>query len=98
MGLPSLYEVIAKIIWRVVGRVCDERPNAVVDTWENVFRWKSTKWWQPTQASGTKEDPCNHMKWKHKWRWHNRGCVWDKTAADWAGMEGWMRERSIMRS
>ena len=63
MGVPSLYEVIAKIIWRAMGWVCDERPTAVIDTTKNVFRWESTKWWQPTQASGTKEDPCNHTKW-----------------------------------
>ena len=25
--------------------------------------------------------------------WHNRGCVWDKVATDWAGDEDWTRER-----
>ena len=23
------------------------------------------------------------------WRWHNRRCVWDKVAPDWAGEEEW---------
>ena len=28
-------------------------------------------------------------RWKHKWRWHNRGCVLDKIASDWARVEEW---------
>ena len=32
-------------------------------------------------------DPKNHTRWKHMWGWHNRGCVWDKVAAEWAGKE-----------
>ena len=30
------------------------------------------------------EDPENRTRWKHKWRWHNRGTVWDKMATRWA--------------
>ena len=26
----------------------------------------------------------NHARWKHLWRWHDRGCVWDKVATEWA--------------
>ena len=79
-----LYEVIAESMWRAMGWVCDDRLNAV------------TKWWQSTQASGMKEDPCNHTRWKHKWWWHNRGCVWNKRATDWVGEEDWMSKRKIL--
>ena len=54
---------------------------------------ESTLWWQSTQASGMKQDPCNHTRWKHKWVWHNRGCVWDKLATDDAGKEDWISKR-----
>ena len=40
-----------------------------------------------------KEDPSNHTRWKHQWRWHNRGCVWDKIASEWAGAEDWRDNR-----
>ena len=23
-------------------------------------------------------DPENHTRWKHKWRWHSGGNLWDK--------------------
>ena len=38
-------------------------------------------------------EPNSHSRWKHKWRWHNRGCVWDKIASDWAGHEEWSNNR-----
>ena len=60
MGVPSLYEVIAGSMWRAVGWVCDERPNAVINTLKRVCRWRSTRWWQSTQARTMKADPCNH--------------------------------------
>ena len=67
MSLPFLYEVIAESMWRAMVWVCDERSTAVIDTLKNVLRWRSTEWWQSTQAKGMKEDPCNHTRWKHKW-------------------------------
>ena len=27
--------------------------------------------------------PNNHTKWKHTWKLHNRGSVWDKIASEW---------------
>ena len=44
MGLPFLHEVIAGSMWRAMGWVCDERPNAVINTLRNVYRWRSTSW------------------------------------------------------
>ena len=38
LGLPLLYEVIAESMWRSMGWVCDDRPNAVVDTLKHVFK------------------------------------------------------------
>ena len=74
--------------------VCDERPNAVINTLRNVYRWRSTSWWQSLQAKMMKEDPRNHTRWKQKWRWYNRGHVWVKIAKDWAGKEDWMDPRT----
>ena len=31
-----------------------------------------------------------HTQWKRKWGWHNRGCVWDKVATEWAG-DAWKK-------
>ena len=45
-----------------------------------------------------KEDPENRKKWKRKWRWHNRGNVWDKMATFWAGKEDWMIARKKQNS
>ena len=28
-----------------------------------------------------------HTRWKHKWEWHNCGCVWDKLASEWTRVE-----------
>ena len=93
MRLPFLYEEIAESMWRAMGWECDERTNAVIDSFYSVFRRRSTRWWQSTQTKMMKDDPCNHTKRKHKWRWHNRGNVWDKIATDWAGKEDWMSPR-----
>ena len=57
----------------------------MINTLKQVFRWRSTKWWQSTQATGMKSDPYNHTRRKRKCGWHNRGCVWDKLATQWAG-------------
>ena len=94
MVLLILSEVIAESTWRAMGWVCDERPNAVINTLKHVFGWGSTDWWKSTQASEMKDDPYNHTRWKHKWRWHNRGCVWGKLATEWAGKDDWMNKRS----
>ena len=38
MGLPFLYEVFAESLWRAMGWVCDEGPNAVINTLKQVFQ------------------------------------------------------------
>ena len=40
-----------------------------------------------------KNDPYNHTRRKHKWSWHNCGCIWDKVAVEWAGDEDWTCRR-----
>ena len=37
--------------------------------------WRNTVWWRNTNALNMEMNAGNHTKWKHKWRWHNRGCV-----------------------
>ena len=45
------------------------------ETHQKVPKRRSTRWWHSLQAQMTKEDPDNHTRWKHGWRWHNRGNV-----------------------
>ena len=78
MGLPFLYETIAESMWRATGWVCDQRPETVTDSLKQAFRWRSSRWWYTTQTEGMRDDPMNHTNWKHKWKRHNRGNVWDK--------------------
>ena len=77
MGLSILHEIIAENLWRAMGWVCDQRPNAVVASLKQVFRWRSSQWWHATHTEGMRDDPMNHTRWKHNWKWHNRGNVWD---------------------
>ena len=90
MGLPSLYERITESMWRAMRYVCDQRPNAVIASLRQVFRWRNSQWWHTTHTEGMRDDPMNHPRWKNKWKWHNRGSVWDKIATDWAGKDDWM--------
>ena len=45
-----------------------------------------------------REDSENRTRWKHEWRWHNRGNVWDKMATCWAGKEEWLMARKEQTS
>ena len=78
MGLPFRFETIAESMWRAMGWVCDQRPNAVTDFLKQANNWRSSQWWHAIHAEGMEDDPMNHTRWKHKWRWQNRGNVWDK--------------------
>ena len=35
---PFLYEIIAGSMWPAMGWVCDQRPNAVIDSFKEVFQ------------------------------------------------------------
>ena len=85
MGLPFLHEQIAESTLRALELVCDEKTNAVIDSLNKVFEWSSTTWWQSLHTRMMKEDSENRIRWKHKWRWHNRGNVCNKMATCWAG-------------
>ena len=41
-------------------------------------------------------DTNKHTRWTHRWRWHNRGCVWAKLASEWAGDEDWAEMTSAV--
>ena len=63
------------------------RKNAVLMTLRHVFAWRSTVWWRNTTAMNMRVDPGNVTRWKPKWGWHNRGCVWGNMASEWSGEE-----------
>ena len=45
MGSHFLYEIIAECMWRAVGWVCDQRPNAVIDSLKVCHRyWGNERW------------------------------------------------------
>ena len=69
MDLPFLNAKIAEGMWRAMGGYAMKRR-----TWEEYEMVAI-----PTNKK-MKEDPENRIRWKRKWRWHNRGNVWDKIA------------------
>ena len=98
MALPFLYGMIAESMWRGVGWVCDQRPNAVIDSLKQVSRWRGSRWWHTIQTEGMRDDPQSRTRWRHKWKWHTRGHVWDKIATDWAGEDDWISKRKNKKS
>ena len=83
--------MIAKSMLRMLW-ACAEPTNAVWDTLQHIFSWRSPCLWRHVRAHML-ADPINHTRWKHKWRWHNRGCAWDKLASEWVAAEDWTEER-----
>ena len=53
----------------------------------------STVWRINTKVLTMMIDLNNHTIWQHRWRWHNRGCVWYKIASEWSGAVEWSEER-----
>ena len=45
-----LSEIVAESMW-IVGWMCDQRPNAVLDYFKHAFAWRSTVWWRRAKAS-----------------------------------------------
>ena len=56
---------------------------AVICSLRQVLRWRSTTWWNNTQAEGMKDDPWNHTLWNHTCGWHNWSGVWDMLVTEW---------------
>ena len=67
LGLPFLYKIIAESLRRAMGWVCDQKPNAMIDSLKQVFRWRSSRWWHAIHTEGVKDDPQNHTRTKHEW-------------------------------
>ena len=45
--LLCLHAIVAQTMWRAMGWVCGQRPNAVLETLRHVFlRWRGTCWWK----------------------------------------------------
>ena len=98
MKRPFLYEKNAEIMWRTMVWACNEKENAVIFFLKKMYKWRSTTWWQSLHKRMMKDDPENQTRWKHQWRWHNRGNVWDKMASCWAGKKDWMIARKKQNS
>ena len=64
-----------------------KRSDAVLETVQHTSAWRNTIWWTNMKALDMMVDQNDHTRWKHKWSWHNRGCVWDRFAPAWAGDE-----------
>ena len=66
----------------------DEKSNAVINSLKEslqVEKYEMAALFLRTRMM--ERDPGNHTRWKHKWRWHNRGNVWDQISTEWAGEE-----------
>ena len=75
--------------------ICDQLPNAVMQSLNHVFVWRSTVWWKNTKALNRMVDRDTHTRWKHKWSWHNRGCVWHKIANGRERKTGEIRDKGV---
>ena len=86
LGVPSLAELCAEKVWKMMAwAVCDgEVP--VLKALRFVTGWRKTAWGRNRSAWGMKWDPLNITCWKHKWGFHNRGVTWDTPMARWAGL------------
>ena len=75
-----------------MGCVCDGKINIVTNSLKQMYKWRSTTWWHSLQTRMMEEDPGYRTRWKHKWRWHNKGNEY-KIATRWATKENWMEAR-----
>ena len=71
--LRLLSEIIAESRWRTMGWVCDQSPNARLETLRHVFQMEKYVLVEtcesPPHVGGLKR-----TRWKLKWCWRNRGC------------------------
>ena len=55
-------------------------------------------WVKKMKARSMMVDKNKNTRWKPKWRWDNRGCVWEKLASEWAAADYWTETRRICTS
>ena len=67
LGLRFLFATIAESLRRAIGSVCDQKPNAVIDSLKQVFWWRNSRWWHAIHTEGVKDDPQDHTWTKHEW-------------------------------
>ena len=92
-GSTSTSPSSMKNLHKVYGEL-DEKSNAVINSLKEslqVEKYEMGALFLRTRMM--ERDPGNHTRWKHKWRWHNRGNVWDQISTEWAGEEDLMRAR-----
>ena len=70
---------------------CEQRPSA-------ESKWREVRIGGNVNALNILVGPCNHTRWKHKWGWHYRGCVWDPVASGRAGDEDWTEKGNNARA
>ena len=85
MELPFLTDVIAESMWRDMGWVCDGRLDAVINTLKQVLKMQKHEMVAVHAGIWNEKRPVP----PDKCGWHNRGCVWDKIATEWAVKEDW---------
>ena len=69
---------VDKDMWRAVGWACDPKPHACNTTQKMHKNGEARIGGKLHKQLKCKMTPYNHTRWKHRWCWHNRGCVWDK--------------------
>ena len=90
MKLPHFCEPVALGLSKAAGWVTYE---GVVPLVAEALKWRSTGRCRDRKAEVMARDPTNSTKWKHMWRFHNRGVVWYTPFAKWCGSgEEWHKK------
>ena len=92
-GVTFVSEVIAESMWRAMGWVCDDRPNAAVDNLKHVFQMETYEMVAVHASIRDGKEPAQPHEVETEVVWPNRGYFWDKLATEWAGKEDWMSKR-----
>ena len=89
------YFFFVKQLLKAYGELCDVIRGLMQSSfpWSRLSGGEVLNGGMPHHTEGMRGDPTNQTRWKHKWKWHNRGNVWDKIATGWAGEDDWISNR-----
>ena len=92
MKLPFWQKWLSNVCREPWSGQATQGQNAVLTTLKHTCVWRSTAWWQNTEARNLKVDPNKNTRWKHK-RAGTLELVCDKIASEWSGKEDWSLKR-----
>ena len=70
LGLPSLAELCAEKVWKMMAWADNDGEVPVLKALRLVIGWRTTAWWRNRSSWGMKWDPLNITCWNHKLEFH----------------------------